>query len=517
MKRLRMAIAAGIIVFGLTVCIGNTPVFSSEASSLDQVKQLINEKYPFKYDDKATDSGAAAGFVSGIGDPYSQYFTAKEAEEFVADVNQALTGIGVRIEHNDMGAKVVSVMAGSPALDAGISRGDVINVVDSVSVAGKTIDQISTLIRGDVGSKVTVGVLKYNQSGNNFTKKDYTLTRRDIDVPHVEYELLPGNIALISINTFGDRTVAEFDDALAKAAKAQASSMIVDLRGDGGGYLDAAVDIAGWFTDGPAVYLAYKDKDMAPQMSGNHPNISMPIAVLVNDGTASASEVLAACIQDSGKKLIGTKTFGKGVVQQMFPLNSGDYIKLTVASFYSPLKHPIQKVGLTPNEYVSVPDMQLARAVSSVTGKQLKELTISPNGQDLKTNITGDKLLELSDAVRSDSSGVWYPLPDMIEAFGGAFNPGINLQINTADPLASKPISADFIFAGTTYSFDVSNGVWKDSAGKTMPGKLKIDDMQLYANQQALEALGLNIVPVSSGGYQVTEQAKTALSVKKAS
>jgi carboxyl-terminal processing protease len=297
--------------------------------------------------------GSIAGMVAALGDPYSVFFEPQTAKEFSDDLAGTLEGIGAEIGIKNNIITIISPLSDSPAEAAGLQAGDKILAIDDADTAGMSVEYAVKLIRGKAGTKVTLTIAR---DGMEKTKK-YTITRAKIVVKSVQWRILPENIAYLKINQFSEDTAIEFDRAVKSVVGKQPKGLIVDLRGNPGGYLDAAVKIAGdWIKEGVIVYEKYTDNLRDEYRANGLARLKdMPTIILVNRGSASASEILSGALQDYGlAKVLGEKTFGKGSVQDYETFEDGSALKLTIAEWLTPKGRSIEKEGITPDIQVQL-------------------------------------------------------------------------------------------------------------------------------------------------------------------
>lgn len=337
-----------------------------------QVWNIVKTKYVRQpISDVSMFYGSVAGMVASLGDPYSVFFEPQTAKEFSNDLAGTLEGIGAEIGIKQNVITIITPLADSPAEAAGLKPGDQIWAIDKTDTAGMAVDYAVKLIRGKSGTKVTLTVMR-----DDFDKpKDFTITRAQIVIKSVEWHMVEGkNIAYLRISQFSDKTTAEFDKAVKNIIGKQPKGLILDLRGNPGGYLDAAVEVAGdWIKDGVVVYEQFTDeiKDEY-RANGKARLLNIPTIVLVNGGSASAAEILAGALQDKAlAKLVGEKTFGKGSVQDYETFKDGSALKITIAEWLTPNGRNINKEGIAPDievkyteeDYTKGVDPQLDKAV----------------------------------------------------------------------------------------------------------------------------------------------------------
>lgn len=350
-----VGIAFLILCLLLTATVGGLIVSNVDhIGRLVHVLQLIHSDYLEKTTTEQLVDGATKGIVDALGDPYSTYMDAQDNQQLMEMIEGKFGGVGIVLSLKDPQKLVIlQTIKNTPAAQAGLQPGDQIVKIDNTDTSGLDQDQAVNLMRGDPGTKVTLGI--YRDS----TKMDFsvTLTRADISVPTVEGEMLPGdsNIAYINISQFATDTGNELADTLKNMDIHKYKGMILDLRYNHGGELNAAVQVASYFIkSGPVVYIVDNQGNVTiKQSQGTY--LNMPLVVLVNQETASAAEIVSGAIKDDGTgTLVGVKTFGKGIVQTIFPLDNGTSVKLTTAKYLTPNKISINKIGIQPNVQVEL-------------------------------------------------------------------------------------------------------------------------------------------------------------------
>lgn len=329
---------------------------------LNQLYNAVNSSFYEEVDEDALLEGAYKGLVSGLDDPYSSYMTADEYSDWKASATGEYSGVGITFTRDDDGNFVViSIEKDSPAQEAGMKAGDIITKVDGKEY--DDLDIIGNAIRGEEGSKVE---LTYTRDG----KEDKaTLVREKIVQHSIEYEMLEGEIGYIRISSFIESTAEDFKSALEDIEDKDAKGLVLDLRDNGGGLVDSCVDIADEFLDeGVVVYVEDRNKERN-EYTAEDGKTGLKTVVLVNENSASASEILAAALQDNGIELVGKTTFGKGVIQSTAELDDGSALKLTIMQYFSPKGNAINKKGVEPdyqveNQENSEKDAQLEKALS---------------------------------------------------------------------------------------------------------------------------------------------------------
>lgn len=324
-------------------------------SSVDDVYDSLKANYNGKLSEGQVLDGLKHGIAEATNDPYTQYFTAKEAKQFTDDLNNSFSGIGAELsQDSDKNIQVIAPISGFPAEKAGLKAQDLIISINDVSTQGMTVDQAVSKIRGNAGTTVKLGVVR-----NRSESLTFNIVRETIQVPSVTTKILDNNIGYLKISTFADDTTElvkkAADDFKAKSVK----GIILDLRNDPGGYLDAAIDVSSeWVPEGKMIV---DEKGTSGNKShfakGNNELTNIPTVVLINGGSASASEITAGALHDNKEAtLIGEKSYGKGVVQQLVNFPDGSQLKVTVASWFRPNGQNIQHKGITPDKIVKISD-----------------------------------------------------------------------------------------------------------------------------------------------------------------
>lgn len=322
---------------------------------LEEYKEIIDKYYLGDVDDTKLEEGAIKGYIEGLGDPYTEYISKEDMEDYLDDTMGNFVGIGIYMIKNTQYDKiqVLSTIKGSPAEKAGIQAGDLIVSVDGVEYKADDMTTASNTIKGEEGTKVNIELLRGTQNVK------YEITREKVKVNQVEGKVLSNNIGYIQFTSFDETTAEDFKTKYDELAKQGIQSLIIDLRNNGGGIVDQALDIADYITTKDSVLLYEVDKNNKETVrkAKKDPIINMPIIILTNENTASASEILAGALKDLGKaKTVGTKTYGKGVIQQILKLKDGSGMKVTIEEYQTPNRKKINKVGIEPDEKVELPD-----------------------------------------------------------------------------------------------------------------------------------------------------------------
>lgn len=340
----RFTVLAAIII-GLI----STPI-STLAAPLDEVKSIVRVHYKGELSSSIEEIDSIEEIMEQL-DPYSAYFTGEEYESYTNTINNTTTGIGVTIEEHTSGIQIVGTFEGGAAGQAGIYPGDIILSVDGISTIGMTVQQASSIITGKEGTTVQLLVLKSNN-----TKQMYNITRKKFTIPVVMKELLAGNIGYIGMNSFSDDGAVLVQKAKDELQKLGATSFILDLRNNGGGYVHTAEELIGLFPNSPDAFkIITTSESMLTKSTKQNSLFPANTKVLVNGYSASASEMTAAALLDQNSaSLYGQTTYGKGSMQSFFNLSDGSILKLTIANFTGPKGTPIHKTGVKPNYETAV-------------------------------------------------------------------------------------------------------------------------------------------------------------------
>lgn len=326
-------------------------VNDDSVAKLEAIEEVIGEYY-YQEEDINTEAmieGMYAGIVDSLGDPYSVYYTAEEWKQMMQDTEGIYYGIGayISLDKTTGFGKINGVIENTPAQDAGLRENDIIYEIDGESAQGLDLTEIVSRIKGEEGT--TVHLTIYREGESDYLEMD--VVRKQIESPTVNYEMLENHIGYIQITEFDDVTVNQFDEAMQEIQKADAAGLILDLRSNPGGSLSAVVDISRQLLpEGLIVYTENRAGERVEYSCDGDHEIRIPLVVLVNGNSASASEILAGAIKDYEKGvLVGTTTFGKGIVQRILPLTDGTAIKLTVSAYYTPKGNNIHNIGIEPD------------------------------------------------------------------------------------------------------------------------------------------------------------------------
>ncbi len=323
-----------------------------------KVWNTINEKYPTA--SKTTDQdrvyGAISGLMGSLNDPYSVFFSPDEAKSFEEEIAGNFTGIGMEVGMKDKVLTVIAPLKNTPADRANIKPGDKILKIDKTVTSGLSIEKAIKLIRGEKGTTVTLTIFREE----NKDPIEVKIVRDVINIPTLDTELRPDGIFVIKLYSFSANSASLFHNAIQKFSESGADKLLLDLRGNPGGYLDAAVDIASWFLrSGKVIVTEDYGNDKAPEIyrsrGYNVFNDKLKFVILINGGSASASEIVAGAMQDNGRaKLVGSQSFGKGSVQEAIKITPDTLLKITVAKWLTPNGTSISEKGLTPDYPVEI-------------------------------------------------------------------------------------------------------------------------------------------------------------------
>ena len=394
-----VGLSAGIFLIGRTVMGDQTQMAGgdSEDGGLDMdrisakmryIQDIIDRYFLFEEDPEAVEDGIYTGLMYGLGDPYSVYYNEENYASLLEDTSGEYCGIGAMVQQDLTTGimRVVKVVEGSPALEAGMLPGDVLYEVDGENVTGRELDLVvNENIRGEEGTQVTVTVLR----GETAEEVELTMERRQVEVTTVESQMLDEKTGYIYVMQFEMVTGGQFKEAVDRLEDQGMEQLIVDLRGNPGGVLDAAVEMLAYILpedrmDGMLIYTADKDgkgdryfcrdgkivmESDSGYVTAGYPmedghQLDLPLAVLVNGSSASAAEVFTGAVMDYDAGIVvGTQTFGKGIVQSLVPLGDGTAVKLTTAHYYTPSGFDLHGEGLTPDVIVDLDEELKTQAV----------------------------------------------------------------------------------------------------------------------------------------------------------
>ncbi len=388
MNKLKIAGIIGVIlaVFGLGIYVGfdsgsHQAIGATERANIDafwKTWDVINEKFvpassTKKISDEAKVYGAISGLVDSLGDPYTTFFPPEELKSFEEDIHGNFEGVGMEVETKEGDLTVVSPLKGSPAEKAGMKAGDKVIKIDDTYAKGLTTNVAVKLIRGKAGTSVKLTI---DREGK---EEVITIVRGIVKIPSTSTETKDG-VFIIHLYNFSAQASTEFKSALKEFINTKSNRLIIDLRNNPGGYLEASVDIASWFLPvGKTIVSEDFGKNKEPKIikskGYNIFNNKLKVVVLINEGSASASEILAGALSENGvAKLVGVKSFGKGSVQELIPITKDASVKVTIARWLTPKGNSISEKGVEPDIEVKMTeedtkakrDPQLEKAIEIV-------------------------------------------------------------------------------------------------------------------------------------------------------
>ena len=344
---------------------------TTETTKLDKKIQLVREYLDKSYLGEITDEeklieSAVKGYVAGLGDEYTEYLTKEEYEELMVNVNGNYVGIGIYMTQDKYENIIVLLpIEGSPAEEAGLKTGDIITKVNGEECTGMDLSTVANKVKGEEGSTVELEILRDEKTFNK------TIERRKVEINHINSKVLDGNIGYIQILAFDDGCSEEFETKLDELLEKNIKSLIIDVRDNGGGIVTEAIDISELFISKGKTIMIERDKSSNEEITKAKTeakvNSNLNIVILTNENSASASEIFVGALKDNEvAKVIGTKTFGKGVMQEIVPVKSGGALKVTIEEFKTPNGDTINKKGIEPN--ITVEDNE-----KTETDKQLQK------------------------------------------------------------------------------------------------------------------------------------------------
>lgn len=332
--------------------------------------RFIETKYVNDTDDVSLIDGAIDGMVKSLNDPHSNYLSPQKYQTLMEQTEGSFAGIGVIMGmDNEQKIHIVGVMENSPGQQAGLQIGDEILAVDGVNVNEMAFDEVATHVRGQAGTNVVLSILRDNNT------QDFIITRDNIKLNTVAHKMLANNIGYIQIVSFSEDTANEFNTAYEDLTKQGMNSLILDLRNNPGGLLTSCVEIAKKLVPKGEIVSIVDKQGNKESFSSELDTPTYPLVVLINENSASASEILSGAIQDTkAGTIVGTTSYGKGSVQTILPMFEQDAVKLTIAKYYTPSGRSIDGIGITPDIEINLTendttDIQLAKAIEVLTTK----------------------------------------------------------------------------------------------------------------------------------------------------
>lgn len=406
-----------VVLLCFLVIIPQAEGVEKDPKLLAEVREYVKNNFIYPVTEEVLNGSSVEEVVEGLGDPYSVYFTPEQYQDFLVSTQGNFGGVGLQVELKDGYVTVVAPLENTPAARVGIKRGDRILAVNGENVVGQPLDYVVSLLRGEPGTTVIITV------GRPEVKEplEFILTRENIRLQAVKARMLENSIGYIAITNFTSQADEEFEKALGSLKGQGMKALILDLRDNPGGYLNTGLKVAAHFAQPQEPLLHVVDRTgKKNSYQSLTPALNLPTAVLVNDGSASAAEIVAGAIQDLGAgTLVGTQTFGKASVQTIFRLSNGGALKLTTAKYLTPQGQEIDGVGLTPDYVVEGEEAQLKKALellkAQLKGSSLKVvLTLGQNQAQV-----GEKGVALDQAPYLYQGRTMVPLRFVLEAFGG--------------------------------------------------------------------------------------------------
>ncbi|MEW6617005.1 MAG: S41 family peptidase [Patescibacteria group bacterium] len=369
--------------FSASAATPENSVLNADLSVLWETVGLIKEKYFDAKNIKDQDLlyGAIEGVVKSLDDPYSDFFNPGDAKKFYEDLNGSFGGIGAEIGMKEKEIVIIAPLKNNPAEAAGLKAGDKIIKIDDKVTTNMSVEDSVKIIRGEPGTEVRLMIFREGWKET----KEFKITRKVVVVPTLDWEMKPDGIAYFRLYNFNANVPSLFFDSALKSLVSGTTGIVLDLRNNPGGFLDVATNLSGWFL--PRGEIAVKERFYSSEeknfyANGNQSLANIPVVVLVNEGSASASEILAGALRDQrGAKLVGEKTYGKGTVQEVDTLKDGSSIKISIAEWLTPNGHSINKRGLTPDVEVKITeddiknkkDPQLEKAIELLKEVMIKK------------------------------------------------------------------------------------------------------------------------------------------------
>ena len=330
------------------------------AKKVDEINRYIDSSFYFETSIEDREEAIYDGILDGLGDPYSVYYTAEEYQDLMETNSGEYFGVGAVVTQDaNMTITIVRPIPGSPAEEAGLMAEDILVEVDGVEIIDQELSLVVEMIRGQEGTSAKIKV--YRPSIEDYV--EFEVERRMVENVTVYSEMLEDNIGYVQVQQFYDNTCEEFIEAIEDLEAAGASSFIIDMRDNPGGLLSAVVDMCDYILEDGTI-LTVEDKNgavLSEYKADDDESMDVPMVVLINGNSASAAEIFAGAMQDTGKaELVGNTSFGKGIVQSVIPLSDGTAIKLTIAKYFTPAGNDIHEIGITPDYEVELPDGALS-------------------------------------------------------------------------------------------------------------------------------------------------------------
>lgn len=373
-------LATGLVYAGETK--KSLETFEDKIEYMGALIKYVEAKYKFDITEDELIEGAYNGIFDVL-DKHSNYFNSNDYENFNIDTSGTFGGIGISVGIRNDNVTIIAPIEGTPGDEAGLKAGDIVKYVDDVDITGANLEKVIHLMRGEADTKVKLGIIR----GNSTEVKYFDIVRDVIEINPVEYEIKENNIGYMKINQFNGNTYKNMIKAVTELSDKEVEGFIIDLRNDPGGSLSEVVKVADYFLDKdtPIVHIEYKGNNKTTYKARIGKMVNKPLVVLVNEGSASASEIFAGAMQDTKTgTIIGTQTYGKGTVQTTIPLSNGGGVKLTIAEYLTSGGRKIDGIGLTPDVVVE----------NRVVENKDDIVNFAPMIEDVKPN-KGDKGLNI--------------------------------------------------------------------------------------------------------------------------
>ncbi|MFD2170150.1 S41 family peptidase [Tumebacillus lipolyticus] len=414
-KRVLIATALSLTLLGGSVSAAQREVSDQNASTLLEIYSRIVESHYSHPDQEAVLRGAIEGMLQVLNDPFSSYLTTAEYEQLEQAIEQEFAGLGSALQATKAGEIMITeIYSGSAAEEAGLQVGDRILAVDGKSVIGEPIDKVSAKIRGKAGTQVVLTIRRGTEAS-----KQVAITRKTISLPTVLSKDSGNGVGYLRILSFASETSGEFHKAYQKIAATSPKGILLDLRGNGGGYVHSALTVADSFLAAGTMIVIHEGEQRI-ELQADEESFDLPLAVLVDQHTASASEILAGALQKNGRAvLIGAQTYGKGTMQELMPMPDGGVLKLSVDKWEFSDGTTNHLVGLTPDIRLTAPEIFLNAGMQYLFPGRKQTLTLYPSGG--WGDLNGTKLLDMPTVLRVGQQQ-YLPLRYVVEALGSEVN-----------------------------------------------------------------------------------------------
>lgn len=331
---------------------------SLDYAGVEEIYADLKQSFDGNLDQTKLEDGLKEGLVEAAGDPFTEYLNAEATEEFEEGLNGSFEGIGAELGKDEQAIVIISPIEGFPAQKAGLKAKDIISEIDGQSAFDLSVSEAVKKIRGEKGTKVKLGIIRDGK------QLEFEIIRSQINIPSVESKMLENKIGLIEISRFGDDTTQLTRKAAVELKEQGARAVILDLRGNPGGLLNSSVEVASlWLPTGTKILEEKRGEKTVKTFNaiGTPTLLNMPTAVLINEGSASASEIVAGALADNKvATTVGEKTFGKGSVQEVIPQKDGGSLKVTIARWFTPGGRNIDKEGIAPEKEIKLSDADRA-------------------------------------------------------------------------------------------------------------------------------------------------------------